>query len=247
MPPRRCARPRSPRGSGRVRRPDRSAARGGPPGGGPGPPIPRRSRRARRARPRAPATRAATIWRRSVDLPIPGSPPSRTTEPGTRPPPRTRSSSPIPTGRRGASGTADAREGSRPTAVVPARSRASVHARRAWARGRPSRRGCSTSRRCGTALPSAGTRRHTCRRRSGSRSVPCQRPGAGAPTIRPPRPASAARRRGCPGRPRGPCRPRSSCPVRSVRGAGAPRARPRPCSGSRGGAVARHRPRRSPA
>ena len=32
----------------------------------------------------------------SVDLPIPGSPATRTTEPGTRPPPRTRSSSPTP-------------------------------------------------------------------------------------------------------------------------------------------------------
>ena len=32
----------------------------------------------------------------SVDLPIPGAPPSSTSEPGTRPPPSTRSSSPIP-------------------------------------------------------------------------------------------------------------------------------------------------------
>ena len=32
----------------------------------------------------------------SVDLPIPGEPPSSTSEPGTRPPPSTRSSSPIP-------------------------------------------------------------------------------------------------------------------------------------------------------
>src|ERR1019366_3150394 len=32
----------------------------------------------------------------SVDLPIPGDPPSSTSEPGTNPPPSTRSSSPIP-------------------------------------------------------------------------------------------------------------------------------------------------------
>ena len=45
----------------------------------------------------------AATWSRSVDLPIPGSPPSRTTEPATSPPPSTRSSSPMPTGRRTAS------------------------------------------------------------------------------------------------------------------------------------------------
>ena len=60
-------------------------------------PIPRPSRTGP-SRPRA-ATPAAT-WSRSVDLPMPGSPPSRTTEPATSPPPRTRSSSPMPTGRR---------------------------------------------------------------------------------------------------------------------------------------------------
>src|SRR5215218_10972357 len=36
----------------------------------------------------------------SVDLPMPGAPPMRTSDPGTRPPPRTRSSSPIPVERR---------------------------------------------------------------------------------------------------------------------------------------------------
>ena len=40
---------------------------------------------------------------RSVDLPIPGSPLTRTSEAGTRPPPRTRSSSGTPVGRRSAS------------------------------------------------------------------------------------------------------------------------------------------------
>src|SRR6202171_3234005 len=39
----------------------------------------------------------------SVDFPMPGSPPTRSTEPLTKPPPVTRSSSAIPEGRRGAS------------------------------------------------------------------------------------------------------------------------------------------------
>ena len=37
----------------------------------------------------------------SVDLPMPGEPPSRTSEPGTIPPPSTRSNSPIPVRSRG--------------------------------------------------------------------------------------------------------------------------------------------------
>src|ERR1700712_2573710 len=39
----------------------------------------------------------------SVDLPMPGSPPTRSTEPLTKPPPVTRSSSAMPEDRRGAS------------------------------------------------------------------------------------------------------------------------------------------------
>src|ERR1700745_674067 len=39
----------------------------------------------------------------SVDLPMPGSPPTSSTEPRTKPPPVTRSSSAMPEGRRGAS------------------------------------------------------------------------------------------------------------------------------------------------
>src|SRR5262245_45107468 len=42
-------------------------------------------------------------WVSSVDLPMPGSPPTRSTEPRTKPPPVTRSSSIIPEERRGAS------------------------------------------------------------------------------------------------------------------------------------------------
>ena len=40
----------------------------------------------------------ASNCKRSVLLPMPGSPPSNVTEPGTKPPPRTRSSSPMPVG-----------------------------------------------------------------------------------------------------------------------------------------------------
>src|SRR4051794_8401190 len=46
------------------------------------------------------AATPAAAWRSNVDLPIPGSPPTRTTEPGTSPPPSTRSSSAIPIGTR---------------------------------------------------------------------------------------------------------------------------------------------------
>src|SRR6185369_10329050 len=47
-------------------------------------------------RPRA--ARPDANWIASVDLPTPGSPPTSTAEPATRPPPRTRSSSPMPVG-----------------------------------------------------------------------------------------------------------------------------------------------------
>src|SRR5665647_241436 len=42
-------------------------------------------------------------WVNSVDLPMPGSPPTSSTEPRTKPPPVTRSSSAMPEDRRGAS------------------------------------------------------------------------------------------------------------------------------------------------
>src|SRR3954463_1886435 len=45
----------------------------------------------------------------SVDLPMPGSPPTSSTEPRTKPPPVTRSSSVIPDERRGSSGVLGAR------------------------------------------------------------------------------------------------------------------------------------------
>ena len=43
------------------------------------------------------------IWSIRVDFPIPGAPPTSTSEPRTAPPPRTRSSSPIPVGKRSSS------------------------------------------------------------------------------------------------------------------------------------------------
>src|SRR5215510_6160026 len=44
--------------------------------------------------------RLAAAWSNSVDLPMPGSPPSNTSEPGTTPPPSTRSNSLTPDGNR---------------------------------------------------------------------------------------------------------------------------------------------------
>ena len=51
------------------------------------------------------ADRAASTWSSSVDLPMPGSPPRRVTEPGTSPPDRTRSNSSTPVGTAAASDT----------------------------------------------------------------------------------------------------------------------------------------------
>ena len=80
-------------------------------------PRPRRRRRARRDR----AT-AAQAWISSVDLPMPGSPPIRVAEPGTKPPPATRSSSPMPVTTRGSGFDAPDRSSSgkgRPARAAP--------------------------------------------------------------------------------------------------------------------------------
>ena len=68
------------------------------------------------------AMRASAIVS-SVDLPTPGSPPTSTSEPGTRPPPSTRSSSPTPVSRRSASaaGTSASATGRRGSAPPPPR------------------------------------------------------------------------------------------------------------------------------
>ena len=52
-------------------------------------------------RPRRGAAKAAAACRSSVDLPMPGSPPTRMAEAGTSPPPSTRSSSAMPLRARG--------------------------------------------------------------------------------------------------------------------------------------------------
>ena len=57
------------------------------------------------------AARRPSAWSISVDLPMPGSPPSSVVEPSVSPPPSTRSSSPIPVARRGAPGRGDLGDG----------------------------------------------------------------------------------------------------------------------------------------
>src|SRR5215468_3744443 len=52
--------------------------------------------------------KAAPSWRSSVDLPMPGSPPMSSAEPGTTPPPVTRSSSASPVGMRATLGALSA-------------------------------------------------------------------------------------------------------------------------------------------
>ena len=69
------------------------AGAGAPPAGAPARPTPRPRRRASACPSPARWPSAMLV---SVDLPIPGDPPSSTSEPGTRPPPRTRSNSPSP-------------------------------------------------------------------------------------------------------------------------------------------------------
>ena len=78
--------------------------------GGPARPTPRRVTYSVR---RAGAARWPSAIPVSVDLPMPGEPPSSTSEPGTRPPPSTRSSSPMPVDRR-SSGAARLARGARP-------------------------------------------------------------------------------------------------------------------------------------
>ena len=138
--------------------------------GGPGQPTPRRSHRERTA---PDAARPAAAWRRSVDLPIPGSPPTSTTEPSTRPPPRTRSSSPIPIGRRGRAGSATAPRAvgwaSAPAAGEDARRPPGLadHRFDEAVPGRAAR---------GTVLPSGGRLLRTPGRRTDSGA--CLRPGS---------------------------------------------------------------------
>ena len=87
---------------------------------------------------------AAAIWSTSVDLPIPGSPPRSTSEPGTSPPPSRRSTSAMPVGRRGSGRALESRQRLHLSSAVPGRlaERRMRARRRAW---RPDRSTVSTS------------------------------------------------------------------------------------------------------
>ena len=115
--PRGCARAGSRPAAARRRRPARAGARAARPVR----PIPRPLRRASAG---ATSPSAASACSSSVDLPMPGSPPSSTTCPATRPPPSTRSSSSMPTGMRASSRAVD------PARAAAARSPAPAPRRR---------------------------------------------------------------------------------------------------------------------
>ena len=102
-----------------VERPAPSPAPAARRAAGSGPATPRRRRRASSGP--APCSRPSAIVV-SVDLPMPGEPPSRTSEPGTSPPPSRRSSSPMPVASRGARSAATSRSGTgRPAGPPPPR------------------------------------------------------------------------------------------------------------------------------
>ena len=183
--------------------------------------------------------RPAATWSRSVDLPIPGSPPSSTTDPATSPPPRTRSSSPIPTGRR-SSRVARRRHGTAGRARRPAGTTADAGARRGSSRTTVSTRVFHSPQ--VRHWPSQRGRR---RRRTGRRTGSGRGPRGGC--------LAAARS----GFDRGlrlggldgqavavgiERRPRSCRPGCTGRAAGAPRAGPRSGSGSSGAAAGRRTP-----
>ncbi len=109
--------------------------------GAPGRPTPRPRRRARST---PAAARLPSAMPVIVDLPIPGSPPSSTSEPGTSPPPSTRSSSSMPVRSRAHLGRRDVAKRDRLRPPRPAR-RAGRSRPTARAPA-PSRPGCSTRR-----------------------------------------------------------------------------------------------------
>ncbi len=118
----------------------------------------------------------------SVDLPIPGAPPSSTSEPGTRPPPSTRSSSPMPVGRRAtgaaptsASGTGRAAAGLRTAAGVRHLPAARPPGPTGPPPARAPPRACSTPRSRGTARTTGPTEGRTqSRRERRRREAPSQ-------------------------------------------------------------------------
>ena len=110
----------------------------------------------------------------SVDLPMPGEPPMRTSEPGTTPPPSTRSSSPMPVPSRSirAASTSPSATGvsARPERAPPS---APPPAARAAPRRAAPRRACSTRRSPGSAHATSGSRARTRSRRRRWRIEPC--------------------------------------------------------------------------
>ena len=107
----------------------------------------------------APARSAmpCSICDKSVDLPIPGSPPSRTSDPGTTPPPSTRSSSPSPvvsrpvTGSSSASATATGAARAAPPAAAPwprTGPRAATSSTRLFHSPQPAQRPCQRPSSC---------------------------------------------------------------------------------------------------
>ena len=191
--------------------------------------IPRPWHTARRARPRV---SPAAAWRRSVDLPIPGSPPTSTSEPGTRPPPRTRSSSSIPSGRRGRSASAMA---ARPTGAAAAAGGRGAEPGALGARRLADDRldqACSSRRRRGTG-PSQ--RRNDSpqdwqTKRLWGRAI-ARPPGGRRGSPRLDRGARLGSAVDVEARLRDPCRRRSSSRARTCRAGGVRRGRPRSCSG----------------
>ena len=135
------------------------------------PPPPRRRCRSAAA---PDCAKAAAACSSSVDLPMPGSPPTRIAEAGTRPPPSTRSSSAMPLRLRGSGGSSAARS---PRAMRRPRAGPSVRAGGAFGEARLPRRSRSRRRRRRSARTiSSGSRRRRCRRRPACGS--CGKPRA---------------------------------------------------------------------
>ncbi len=214
-----------------LRRTDPSAGRGAPPAAGPGRAIPRRSRTGRSRRP-APGVRPAAAWRRSVDLPIPGSPPRRTSDPGHEP----AAEDPVE--------LADPEAQPRQVRVGDAGRDATATSRRPRRRRRPRARerarladdgldqACSSRRTRGIGPPSGGTTspQDWQTKRLCGRAIARPPVGRrGSPRLD--RGARLLGEVGCRGPPRGPCPRRSSSRARTCRAGGARRGRPRSCSG----------------
>ena len=224
--PRRSTRCRARPGPRRAARDRPRAGRAARRAGGPGRPTPRRSRTAPAA---ADAGGDLEQQRRLADPGLAAD--AGRASPGTSPPPSTRSSSPMPVGQRAGRRPRRCRPGRPaiggpgPTATLP---RASVA--RAGSRTTVSTRLFQVAARPALAFPAQEVVAARLADES-TRGLGRHAHSRTAAGIRRLRRARASRRRGCPGRPPGPCRRRSSCPARSGPAGGARPARPRSCSG----------------